>query len=168
MPEAVATRAAVEADAGAIVRIFNQGIAERVATLETRDASAEAIREAIAAGTPMLVAEHTGAVVGFARIGPYSDPHPYYAGIGEATLYVERAARGSGAGRALMEDLATEATRRGLHKLVGKIFTSNEPSIALVHSCGWRDVGVHLRHGKLDAEWKDVLVVELLLGDPAA
>ena len=39
------------------------------------------------------------------------------------------------------------------------------PSIALVKSCGWREVGVHRRHGRLDGEWKDVLVVERLLGD---
>ena len=61
--------------------------------------------------------------------------------------------------------LAEEAERRGYHKLVGKIFTSNEPSIALVRSCGWREVGVHRRHGRLDGEWKDVLVVERLLGE---
>jgi phosphinothricin acetyltransferase len=66
-----------------------------------------------------------------------------------------------------MNALAAEAQDRGFYKLLGKIFTSNEASIALVHACGWRDVGVHLRHGKLDGEWKDVLVVELLLGDAA-
>jgi len=54
---------------------------------------------------------------------------------------------------------------RGYHKLVGKIFTSNEPSISLVKSCGWHEVGVHRRHGRLDGEWKDVLVVERLLGE---
>ena len=46
-----------------------------------------------------------------------------------------------------------------------RVATSNEPSIALVKSCGWREVGVHRRHGRLDGEWKDVLVVERLLGD---
>ena len=45
----------------------------------------------------------------------------------------------------------------------GKIFTSNEPSIALVKGLGWTEVGVHRRHGTLDGEWKDVLVVEKLL-----
>jgi RimJ/RimL family protein N-acetyltransferase len=46
---------------------------------------------------------------------------------------------------------------------VGKIFTSNVPSIELIKRCGYREVGVHLRHGRLDGEWKDVLVVEQLL-----
>jgi RimJ/RimL family protein N-acetyltransferase len=33
-----------------------------------------------------------------------------------------------------------------------------------VRRCGWAEVGVHRRHGQLDGEWKDVLVVEKLLG----
>ena len=56
------------------------------------------------------------------------------------------------------------AEAAGFHKLVGKIFTTNAASIALVRACGWHDVGVHRRHGRLDGEWKDVLVVEKLLG----
>lgn len=166
MPEANTIRAAAEADADALARIYNEGIADRVATFETREASTENMREVIARGTPMLVAERDCAVVAFARISPYSDPHPYYAGVGEATIYVERARRGSGVGGARMGGVAKASAERGLHKLVGKIFTTNTASIALVRACGWRDVGVHVRHGKLDGEWKDVLVVELLLGDP--
>ena len=111
-----------------------------------------------------MVAERGGRVVGWASVAPYDEAHEYYAGVGEATLYVDPKARRGGTGRALLIALAEEAERRGHHKLVGKIFTSNEPSIALVKSCGWREVGVHRRHGRLDGEWKDVLVVERLLG----
>jgi L-amino acid N-acyltransferase YncA len=111
-----------------------------------------------------MVAKGGGRVVGWASVAPYDEAHEYYAGVGEATLYVDPKARRGGTGRALLIALAEEAERRGYHKLVGKIFTSNEPSIALVKSCGWREVGVHRRHGRLDGEWKDVLVVERLLG----
>ena len=95
-------------------------------------------------------------MIGWARVSPYDDAHDYYSGVGEATLYVERAARRGGAGGALLAALAAEAERRGYHKLIGKIFNSNQPSIALVRSCGWREVGVHRRHGRFDGEWKDV------------
>jgi L-amino acid N-acyltransferase YncA len=111
-----------------------------------------------------MVAKGGGRLVGWASVAPYDEAHEYYAGVGEATLYVDPKARRGGTGRALLTALAEEAERRGYHKLVGKIFTSNEPSIALVRSCGWREVGVHRRHGRLDGEWKDVLVVERLLG----
>jgi L-amino acid N-acyltransferase YncA len=146
-------------DADAVAEIFNQGVADRVATFETREASAEDARRWIEEEL-VLVDERDGTVAGWAKAGPYADRHHYYDGVREATLYVERSARGSGAGRALLDALAEHATEAGAHKLVGKIFTGNEPSIALVSSLGWREVGVHERHGLLDGEWKDVLVVE--------
>jgi L-amino acid N-acyltransferase YncA len=158
-------RPATPADAGELARIYNDGIAERVATFETRTKSAAELAELIEDGALVLVAECDGEVVAFVKVGPYDDASHYYAGIGEATLYVDRAARRSGAGRALMEAVAEAAERRGYYKLVGKIFTSNAPSIALVKACGWREVGVHRRHGRLDGEWKDVLVVERLMGE---
>lgn len=104
-------------------------------------------------------------MIAWAAALPYSDAAPYYAGVGEATMYVERSARREGVGSRLLRALAVEAERLGFYKLVGKIFTSNRPSIELVKRCGYREVGVHLRHGRLDDEWKDVLVVELSLPD---
>jgi phosphinothricin acetyltransferase len=115
----------------------------------------------------IVVAERDGEVVGWAKAGPYDPLHDYYAGVGEATLYVARDARRSGLGEALLNELAVEAEHEGLHKLIGKIFTTNEPSIALVRRCGFREVGTHRQHGRIDGEWRDVLVVERLLGDGA-
>jgi L-amino acid N-acyltransferase YncA len=160
-------RPAAAGDAEALARIHNQGIAERVATFETRVQDPSEIAREIAAGRLVLVAELDGTVVGWAGVGPYDDAHDYYSGVGEATLYVDPGARRSGIGAALLDALADEAERRGYYKLIGKIFTSNRASIALVRACGWREVGVHRRHGRLDGEWKDVLVVERLIGDAA-
>jgi len=160
-------RPATSADAEAMAAIYNTGIAERVATFETRTKSPGALVALIEAGHLVLVAERGGEIVAFVKVAPYDDANHYYSDIGEATLYVDPAARRSGVGRALMDAVADAAEARGYYKLVGKIFTSNAPSIALVKDCGWREVGVHRRHGRLDREWKDVLVVERLLGDAA-
>src|SRR3954451_11641062 len=124
MPDAVLVREAVTGDAETAVEIFNQGVEDRVATFETNPAGVGDIEAQIAAGGVFLVAERHGVIIGFARVTPYSDPHPYYAGVGEATVYVERGVRRSGAGRALMEALAAAAAEAGFYKLVGKIFTS--------------------------------------------
>jgi L-amino acid N-acyltransferase YncA len=167
MSDGLVVRRAHETDAARLAEIFNQGISDRVATFETATQDAAGLAAVIASGPPLVVAELDGDVVAWAKAGPYTDEHEYYAGIGEATLYVAREARRRGVGKALLDALAREAERRGFHKLVGKIFSSNEASIALVRECGWREVGVHLRHGQLDGEWKDVLVVERLLGDTA-
>jgi phosphinothricin acetyltransferase len=56
--------------------------------------------------------------------------------------------------------LAAAARERGYWKLIAKVFPANEGSIALLHRCGYRDVGLHLRHGELDGEWRDVLLLE--------
>ncbi len=162
--DAPAVRPARAGDAEAIAGVFNQGIAERVATFETHDQAPEGVAELLEARRVALVAELGGAVAGFAWVGPYDDAHEYYSGVGEATMYVERSARRSGVGRTLLRALADAAGQAGFHKLVGKVFTSNEPSLKLLRACGWREVGVHRRHGRLDGEWKDVIVVELLLG----
>jgi phosphinothricin acetyltransferase len=66
-----------------------------------------------------------------------------------------------------MEALVREAESRGFWKLVARIFPENEASLALCRALGFREVGVYRRHAKLDGEWRDVVVVELLLGEAA-
>jgi L-amino acid N-acyltransferase YncA len=111
----------------------------------------------------VLVADHDRKVVGWARIQPYSDREAY-AGVGEASVYVRTTARGRGLGSRLLTELAAGARELGYWKLTGKLFTGNAASRALVERCGWREVGTHLRHGRLDGDWRDVIVVEVLLG----
>ncbi len=154
-----AVRPAAESDAARVAEIFNQAVEERVATFETRPATADDAKRWVAEDV-VVVLEGPDGVVAWAKAGPYADAHHYYDGVREATLYVSREARGQGAGRVLLDELAEAARAADAHKLVGKIFTSNTPSIALVEGLGWRRVGVHERHGTLDGEWKDVLVVE--------
>jgi L-amino acid N-acyltransferase YncA len=105
-------------------------------------------------------------VVGFARVTPYSE-RPFYAGLGEHTVYVDGAARGQGLGRRLLDELAAESERRGLYKLTSRIFTTNAPSRAVHRAAAFEEIGVKRRHGRLDGEWKDCVVVERLLGEAA-
>ena len=101
-------------------------------------------------------------MLGWARILAYSD-RPVYAGVGEVSVYVTERARGRGLGRALLEALQERAAELGYWKLVGKLFTANAASAAMVRRCGWREVGMHHRHSRLDGEWRDVLLVERVL-----
>ena len=160
-------RPAASGDAEAIAEIHNQGVAERVATFRPEPRAVEDVRAQMASGRPLLVAEHEGRVVGWAGVGPYDDAAPWYAGVGEATVYVAAAARASGAGRGLLEALERAAESEGRYKLIAKVFDTNEPSLRLFASLGYGRVGVHRRHGRLDGEWKDVVLLEKLLGDAA-
>lgn len=162
----ITIRDARPSDAEEIARIHNQGIEERVATFETRVQTAQDGLRRLERSRPLLIAELDGALVGWIGAGPYDAGSTYYAGVGEVALYVDRSARRRGVGRALLDALPSEAAGRGRHKLLGKIFTSNTASIELFESCGYRQVGVHERHGLLDGEWKDVIVVERSLEEP--
>jgi phosphinothricin acetyltransferase len=164
---AITIRAAEPSDADAIAALYNQGIAERQATFETRPREPEEIRAWFEPGLPFLVA--TGddeRVIGFARVSPYSD-RCVYEGVGEHGVYVDARARGRGVGRRLLDALAAEAERRGMYKLTSRVFTTNAASLAAHRAAGFEEIGVQRRHGKLDGEWKDCVLVERLLG-PAA
>ena len=152
-------RAAQPGDAGSIAEIYNQGIEERSSTFETRLRTPDdfALME-----PPFLVAEESGSVLGWARLVRQS-PRECYRGVGEASVYVARAARGRGLGRALFDALSDEAERLGYWKIVGGLFPENEASRALCRAAGCREVGVFERHSRLDGEWRDVLYVERLL-----
>ena len=161
-------RAAAAGDADAIAAIYNEGLEERVATFETRPRSASDVARWFDDGLPFIVAvADDGSVVGFARVSPYSD-RCVYSGVGEHGVYVARSARGRGLGRALLEALSAESARAGLYKLTSRIFTDNGASRAVHVAAGFEEVGVQRRHGRLDGEWKDCVLVERLLGEAAA
>ncbi len=160
-------RLAGSADAPAITRIYNQGIAERVATFETEPRSVDDTRAALAARGdvhPTIVVARAGAVVAVAWASAYR-PRACYAGIAEFSVYVDHTARGTGCGHAALGALIAACERRGFWKLVSRIFPENTASRALCRRVGFREVGVYYRHATLDGVWRDCVIVERLLGD---
>ncbi len=150
-------------DCASIAEIYNEGIAEGRSTFETEERSATDVNEWLGSPEhPVLVVESGESVVGWARIAPYS-PRACYTGVAEASVYVRASARGGGLGGALAAALRERAEQAGLDKVIGKLFAENEQSRRLAARYGFREVGVHLRHGRIAGEWRDVLVVELLL-----
>jgi L-amino acid N-acyltransferase YncA len=162
-----AVRRARPGDVVAIAEIHNEGVADRIATFRAEPRPLAEVEAVLASGRPLLVAEADGAVIGWAGLSPYDDASPWYTGIGEAAVYVARASRRSGAGRELLAALGDAAAAEGYYKLIAKIFDTNEPSLRLFERAGFRRVGTHLRHGRLDGEWRDVVVLEKLIGDAA-
>jgi L-amino acid N-acyltransferase YncA len=160
----VIVRPATPADLAAIAAIYTAGIDGRTATFETRAMAAEDVAPWLEDRLPVLVAEEDGEVLGWVRVGQYS-AMPAYRGVGELQVYVDPRARGRGIGAVLIDDICGVAAEAGYWKLTGKLFPDNEPSRALFRRSGFRDVGLHHRHGRLDGEWRDVLVVELSLDD---
>ena len=158
----VTTRLATPGDAAAIAAIYNEGIEDRVATFETRPRAAADIQSWFDGRHPVIVVEQGGAVVAFASTSTYRRCD-CYAGIAEYSVYVARAARGHGLGRAAMQALLAAAEAAGFWKLVSRIFTENAASRALMLSLGFREVGIYEKHGQLDGVWHDVVIVERLI-----
>src|SRR5262249_19923171 len=161
------TRLATLADAAAIAAIYNEGIADRIATFETEPRTPEQLRaQLLDKGDrfPSVVVERNGEVIAWASAAPYRN-RPAYAGVAEHSVYVARAARGTGAGRAALEAFCRAYAERGFWKILSRIFPENVASLALHERCGFRVVGVYQRHGKLEGEWRDCVIVERLLGE---
>lgn len=155
-------RAATPEDAEAIARIYNQGIEDRNATFETRLRSPHEVVAWFDGRHPIVVVEDHGEVISFASTSTYR-PRDCYQGVAEFSVYVQRSARGRGAGRAALRALSEAARKAGFHKLVSRVFPENVASLKLLESMGFRQVGEYRKHGQLDGTWRDVVIVELLL-----
>lgn len=163
-------RRAVADDLEQILAIYNQGIQDRIATLEDAPKDMEFAREWFADREDryaILVAEEGGEVVGWASLNPYSR-RSVHAGVADLSVYVRRDRRGKGVGTALLEAIEEVAVRNGFHKIVLFTFPFNEAAQRLYRKKGFRRVGVFRNHGKLDGRFVDVMAMEKILGPGTA
>lgn len=160
-------RDATPDDAQSIARIYNQGIEDRVATLETQlrtpEERAEWLRARNARHPVLVAADGGGAVAGWGSLNPFN-PRPAYDHVVDFSVYVGREQRGRGIGDALLSALAARARMLGYHKLVLAAFPTNAPGMRLYERHGFLTVGVYHEQGMLDGRWVDVVVMEKLLG----
>jgi phosphinothricin acetyltransferase len=168
--DALGIRAATGADVAAICRIYNQGIQDRVATLETEERTPEERLQWLGARGPrhpVLVAECHGGVVGWASLNVFNARRAYEH-VADLSLYVEREWRGRGVGRRLLEALVVRARELGYHKLVLAAFPWNEAGMRAYGRAGFRQVGIYREQGRLDGHWVDTIVMEKILEGPNA
>ena len=163
--ESMTIRFASLDDAPAICTIYNQGIEDRVATLETEQRDPEERRRWLGSrGTryPVVVAESGGQIVAWASLNSFNPRH-CYDHVADISVYVERSWRGKGVGRGLLARLVELGRGLGFHKLVLACFPTNKPGVALYARMGFLPVGVYREQGLLDGRWVDVIVMEKLL-----
>lgn len=158
-------RPATSADVAAILEIHNQGIADRVATLDlephTYEQKAAWFRDH-GPREPVLVACDQEQVVGFVALTRFS-PRRCYQHIATLTIYVRRECRGQGVGSRLLCAAIDVGRAAGLRKIILSAFPFNQSAIALYRRFGFRQVGVYEQQGLLDNRWVDVVIMERLL-----
>ena len=158
-------RPAGPADAAAICTIYNQGIEDRVATLETELRTPEERRRWLAARDPrhpVIVAEAGSKVVGWGSLNSFN-PRKAYDYVADFSIYIERRWRGKGVGSRLLARLIELGRELGYHKLVLSAFPTNLGGMALYQKFGFRTVGIYKEQGKLDGQWVDTIIMEKLL-----
>jgi L-amino acid N-acyltransferase YncA len=159
-------RAATPDDAAAIARIYNQGIEDRVATLETELRTPDERTRWMASRSarhPVIVAENErGEVAGWGSLNVFN-ARDAYRFVADFSVYVDRAYRGKGVGRVLLARLIELGREHGFHKLVLSAFPTNAGGMALYETMGFRTVGIYKEQGLLDGAWVDTIIMEKLL-----
>jgi phosphinothricin acetyltransferase len=62
-----------------------------------------------------------------------------------------------------LKALIDAARQAGFWKLLSRVFLENVASRRLIRELGFREVGTYEKHGKLDGQWRDVVIVERLI-----
>lgn len=121
----------------------------------------------LAAGLPYLVAERAGVIVGYAYAGRYR-PRTAYRHTAEDSVYMDPAAAGLGAGRALLQAVIAQSAAAGYRELVAIIGDSgNLASIGLHRALGFREVGILRNVGLKFGRWLDTVIMQhTMVRDP--
>ncbi|PAK37118.1 arsinothricin resistance N-acetyltransferase ArsN1 family A [Peribacillus simplex] len=158
-------REAMEADLDSIKEIYNQGIEDRVATLETEMKDQTYMEEWFAKHIgryKVIVADQEGEIVGWASLNPYNS-RDAYKGVADLSVYISRDHRGKGVGGLLLQSIEKLAKENAFNKIVLFTFPFNQMGQGLYKKRGYREVGVFKNQGILDGEIVDVMAMEKLL-----
>jgi L-amino acid N-acyltransferase YncA len=98
-----------------------------------------------------LVARTGDAILGWAALTPISG-RCLYGSVAEASLYVGASNRKQGIGTALLMELIRRSEEAGYWNLQITIIKENRPSRKLCEACGFREIGIRERLGRMPRE----------------
>jgi len=155
-------------DLPAITAIYAHHVLHGTGTFEleppSQDDMASRRADVLAKDLPYLVAAEGDLVIGYAYC-TWFKPRPAYRFSAEDSIYMDPKTLGRGHGRALLAELAAQAQRAGVRKLIAVIGDSaNQGSIQVHRSVGFTHVGVLKSCGWKLNQWRDVVLMDLALG----
>ncbi|ARM11525.1 MULTISPECIES: GNAT family N-acetyltransferase [Rhizobium] len=166
MTDAVPIRDATDADLPAIREIYNHAVEHTTAiwneTLVDLDNRREWMRARRGRGFPVIVAELSGKVAGYASYGDWRAFDGYRHTV-EHSVYVDKDCRGAGIGETLMRELIVRAAAADVHVMIAGIEAENTASIRLHEKLGFRIAGRFSEVGTKFGRWLDLTCMELRL-----
>lgn len=161
-------RIATISDIEQIAEIYNQGIQDRVATLEANTKSMEEMEKWFSIRSDrhkvIIVEDEQGYVKGWASLNVFN-PRACYQGVADLSIYIRREERGRGFGKILLTALIDIAKQVGFYKLVLSTFALNYVGQKLYTTVGFTKVGTYMKQGMLDGRWIDMTIMEKFLLD---
>lgn len=157
-------RPAVASDLEAVRAIYNEGIEDRIATLDASPKSPDDIADwwGQHEGFPVVVATEAGRVLGWASLNRFSG-RCAHADIADLSVYVARSQRGRGIGAQLLRALEASAVSASFHKIVLHALDANEWGKRLYRKAGFTEIGIFREHGMLDGRRVDVIAMEKII-----
>lgn len=147
------------ADWEAVRAIYLEGITTRQANFQTDAPSSREMWDKNHLPICRWIAEREHTILGWAMLSPTSN-RCVYAGVAEVSIYVAQLSQGQGVGYALLNQLIQDSEKNGLWTLEASIFPENLSSLKLHKRCGFREVGIREKLGKLNGQWRDVVLFE--------
>ncbi len=155
-------------DLPATTEIYNEAILHTTATFDTVVKTVAARQAWLAAHQcarhPILVAEVTGQVVGWASLSQWSD-RPAYDDTVEISVYVASAQQGQGFGKQLMAETLRRGATAGLHTVLARVVAGNEGSVRLHEQFGFVRVGIMREVGFKFGQRLDVHLLQKIYGE---
>ena len=162
------TRGAIPEDIPSITTIYNEGIEDKIATLETRLRTKDEMRSWLIDRSDkhkVVVGEDKkGVILGWASLNQFNS-RCCYSGVADISIYVKREMRGKGVGKGLLNFLTEVGKEQGFHKLVLSMIDSNISGKKLYVYSGFGGVGTEINQGRIDGKWVYITIMEKLLVD---
>ncbi|HYF30780.1 MAG TPA: GNAT family N-acetyltransferase [Chitinophagaceae bacterium] len=141
-----------------VLRIYEQGIKSGLATFSTQLPS-WAQWDSGHLKHSRFVAMDDEKIIGWAALSPVSD-RCVYAGVAEASIYIDFEYHGKGVGSALLDELINDSEKHGLWCLYAAILSENKSSLTLFRKKGFREIGYREKIAQVNNVWKDTILFE--------
>jgi len=161
-------RPSIDSDIAAITGIYDHYVRHSAASFEIDPPNADEIArrraEVLQRGLPWLVAENSGAVLGYAYASPYRSRAAYRFTL-EDSVYVHPAYVGQGIGKLLLPELIARCQALGATQMIAIIGDTENPASVRLHAAfEFRHVGVLQAVGFKFGRWLDTIVMQRSLG----